>query len=98
MCAPASAQPALSYGLNRLGHTHRSCPWCSKLWRISPSTAMTCFLNARAVRFVLYFTWNLPTGLLALLTELSGIISSKNSSATSPSSSILSCLVYHLKP
>jgi len=59
---------------------------------------MTCFLSAVAVGFVLYFTWNLPTGPVLLLTEPSGIISSKNSSATLPSSSILSLLVYHLKP
>jgi len=79
-------------------HTHCSCPWCSKLWRMSPSTAIICFLIARLAGFVLYFGWNLPTGLVPLLIELSGITSSKNSSATSPSSSILSFLVYHRNP
>jgi len=79
-------------------HTHCSCPWCSKLWRMSPSTAIICFLIARLAGFVLNFGWNLPTGLVSLLIELSGITSSKNSSATSQSSSILSFLVYHRKP
>lgn len=79
-------------------HTHWSCPWCSTQWRMSPSTATVCFLIARAVGLVLYFTWNLPAGLASLLIELSGRTSSKNSSATLPSSSILNLLVYHRKP
>lgn len=82
------------------GHTHCNLPRCSMRCWILPSTDNAWFLTLAGI-IVVCLTWNLGKGLWSfssLIVKVSGDISSKNSSATSPSSSILRRLAYHLKP
>ena len=77
-------------------HPHCNLPWCSThcwSWPWSDSTWFFTFAG-----LVEYFSWNLGEGLWSSLNSVSGKTSSKNSSATSPSSSILRRFACHLKP
>jgi len=77
--------------------THRSIPLYSILGWMFPLMAMACLLIGAGL--VLYLTSNLGSVVCSWEPDRSGgRTSSKNSSATSPSSSILSRLPYHLKP
>lgn len=79
-------------------HAHCNLPWCSTHCWIFPSRDRPRFFTLAGL--VLYLTSNLGNGLWrsSVLVDVSGRTSSRNSSATSPSSSILSRFAYHLRP
>lgn len=74
-----------------------SLPWCSTQSWILPADESTWFLILAGL--VWYFTSNLGNCLsCSSMLSFSGKTSLMNSSATSPSSSTLRRLAYHLKP
>lgn len=79
-------------------HTHCNLPWCLiHCWSL-PSCNITWFSTLAGL--FLLFTWNLGNdlGWSVVLVGISGKTSSRNCSATSPSSSTRRRLAYHFKP
>lgn len=79
-------------------HTNNNLPWCSiHCWSL-PSFNITWFSTLAGL--FLLFIWNRGNGFgwSVVLVCTSGITSSRNCSATSPSSSIRRPFAYHVKP